>query len=244
MSLEGCHHLPTHSCNSRLRLATATNQAPKELQDFKDYKSFLANIVLCRYGVNTSCMGCFHNTSVVQHLQPRLGFGTSSKANVENGFNVEIEASVALCLVSTSSVNKSGVRLFWSLPAYYIRSRKAFCSSDTLASKQFFLQNSTKPPNLGEPKAPVLFINAARPTPTQCVYVCWHHTAIDAMQHPSPLCDIPFGCCYFTGPWTVTRSSLRMLHRVAAFCLPLQPVLLLVLFVRSWSPVVGVLGLC
>ena len=61
---------------------------------------------------------------------------------------------------------------------------------------------------------------------------------------PLPLCDIPSGCCSFTGPWTVTRSSLRMLRRVAAFCWPLRPVLLLVSFPRSRSPVVGVLGLC
>ena len=62
---------------------------------------------------------------------------------------------------------------------------------------------------------------------------------------PPPPCDIPSGCCFFTGPWTVTRSSLRMLRRVAAFCRPLRwPVLLLVLFPRSRSPVVGVLGLC
>ena len=60
----------------------------------------------------------------------------------------------------------------------------------------------------------------------------------------TPLCDIPSGCCSFTGPWTVTRSSLRMLRRVAAFCRPLRPVLLLVSFPRSRSPVVGVLGLC
>ena len=58
-----------------------------------------------------------------------------------------------------------------------------------------------------------------------------------------PLCDIPSGCSFFTGPWTVTRSSLRMLRRVAAFCRPLRPVLLLVSFPRSRSPVVGVLGL-
>ena len=58
----------------------------------------------------------------------------------------------------------------------------------------------------------------------------------------APLCDIPSGCCSFTGPWTVTRSSLRMLRRVAAFCRPLRPVLLLVSFPRSWSPVVGVPG--
>ena len=63
-------------------------------------------------------------------------------------------------------------------------------------------------------------------------------------EKTSPLCDIPSGCCSFTGPWKVTRSSLRMLHRVAAFCRPLRPVLLLVSFPRSRSPVVGVLGLC
>ena len=60
----------------------------------------------------------------------------------------------------------------------------------------------------------------------------------------SPPCDFPSGCCFFTGPWTVTRSSLRMLRRVAAFCWPLRPVLLLVSFPRSRSPVVGVPGLC
>ena len=60
----------------------------------------------------------------------------------------------------------------------------------------------------------------------------------------NPLCDIPSGFCFFTGPGTVTRSSLRMLRRVAAFCRPLRPVLLLVSFTRSRSPVVGVLGLC
>ena len=60
----------------------------------------------------------------------------------------------------------------------------------------------------------------------------------------APLCDIPSGCCSFTGPWTVTCSSLRMLRRVATFCQPLRPVLLLVSFPRSRSPVVGVLGLC
>ena len=60
----------------------------------------------------------------------------------------------------------------------------------------------------------------------------------------SPPCDIPSGRGFFTGPWTVTRSSLRMLRRVAAFCRPLRPVLLLVSFPRSRSLVVGVLGLC
>ena len=29
-----------------------------------------------------------------------------------------------------------------------------------------------------------------------------------------PLCNIPSGCCSFTGPWTVTRSSLRMLRQL------------------------------
>ena len=60
----------------------------------------------------------------------------------------------------------------------------------------------------------------------------------------NPLCDIPSRCCSFTGPWTVTHSSLRMLRRVTAFCRPLRPVLLLVSFPHSRSPVVGVPGLC
>ena len=68
----------------------------------------------------------------------------------------------------------------------------------------------------------------------------WH----GACRITSPLCDIPSGCCSFTGPWTVTRSSLRMLHRVATFCRPLRSLLLLVSFPRLRSPVVGVLGLC
>ena len=59
---------------------------------------------------------------------------------------------------------------------------------------------------------------------------------------PEPMCDIPSGCCSFTGPWTVTRSSLRMLRRVAAFCRPLRPVLPLVSFPRSRSPVVWCVG--
>ena len=70
-------------------------------------------------------------------------------------------------------------------------------------------------------------------------------TSVETLILPlSPLCDIPSGCCFFTRPWTVTRSSLCMLNRVAAFCWPLQPVLLLVSFPRSRSPVVGVPGLC
>ena len=44
--------------------------------------------------------------------------------------------------------------------------------------------------------------------------------------------------------WTVTRSSLRVLRRVAAFYRPLRPVFLLVSFPRSWSPVVGMPWLC
>ena len=69
--------------------------------------------------------------------------------------------------------------------------------------------------------------------------MCWR-----ARSNPPPPCDIASGCRSFTGPWTVTRSSLRMLRRVPAFCRPLRPVLLLVSFPRSRSPVVGVLGLC
>ena len=78
---------------------------------------------------------------------------------------------------------------------------------------------------------------------------CQTQSRLVALRRPprgpcAPLCDIPSGCCSFTGPWTVTRSSLRMLRRVATFCRPLRPLLLLVSFPRSRSPVVGVLGLC
>ena len=69
-------------------------------------------------------------------------------------------------------------------------------------------------------------------------------TFVWPLNPPPPPCDIPSGCCFFTGPWTVTRSSLRMLRRVAAFCRPLRPVLLLVSFPCSRSLVGGVLGLC
>ena len=50
-------------------------------------------------------------------------------------------------------------------------------------------------------------------TPFQCI----------PSNAPPPLCDLPLGRGFFTGPWTVTRSSLRMLRRVAAFCRPLRP---------------------
>ena len=61
---------------------------------------------------------------------------------------------------------------------------------------------------------------------------------------PPPPCDIPSGCCFFTGPWTVTRSSLRMLRPVAAFCRPLRPVYLPVSCPRSRSPEVWCAGGC
>ena len=34
---------------------------------------------------------------------------------------------------------------------------------------------------------------------------------------PPPLRDILSGCCFFIGPWTVTRSSLRLLCWAAVF---------------------------
>ena len=63
-----------------------------------------------------------------------------------------------------------------------------------------------------------------------------------SLSTSDPLCDSVW-LLFLYGPWTVTRSSLRMLRRLAAFCWPLRPVLLLVLFPRSRSPVVRVLGL-
>ena len=81
--------------------------------------------------------------------------------------------------------------------------------------------------------------------PTSHVCPCCSHAPgphTTNIPIPSPLCNIPSGCCFFTGPWTT--SSLRMWRRVAAFCRPLRPVLLLVSFLHSRSPVVGMLGLC
>ena len=65
-----------------------------------------------------------------------------------------------------------------------------------------------------------------------------------ALQKPPspPACDIPSGRCSFTGPWTVTRSALRVLRRGAAFCQPLRPVFFVVSLPRSQGPVVGALG--
>ena len=53
---------------------------------------------------------------------------------------------------------------------------------------------------------------------------------------PPPVCDIPSRCCLFTGPWTVTRSPLRMSRRVAAFRRPLRPVLLRASFLTPAPP--------
>ena len=35
---------------------------------------------------------------------------------------------------------------------------------------------------------------------------------VEKIRHSDPPCDLPSGCCFFTGPWTVTRSSLRTLR--------------------------------
>ena len=88
----------------------------------------------------------------------------------------------------------------------------------------------------------------SRLTPTEVWCACqpvgrFMQRAPHVVPTARPLCDIPSGCCFFTGPWTVTRSSLCMLRRVAAFCRPLRPVLLLVSMPRLPSPVVGALGL-
>ena len=53
-----------------------------------------------------------------------------------------------------------------------------------------------------------------RPKPPKSV-AAWGPPRVDPRSASgAPLCDIPSGCCSFTGPWTVTRSSLRMLRRV------------------------------
>ena len=46
-------------------------------------------------------------------------------------------------------------------------------------------------------------------------------------NNPPPRCGIPSGCCFFTAPWTVTRSSLRVLRWVAAAGAPAGVVVVL-----------------
>ena len=48
-------------------------------------------------------------------------------------------------------------------------------------------------------------------------------------------------CSFFTGPSTVTRSSLRMLRRVAVFCPPPPPPARELAFIRSHPPPTSVL---
>ena len=74
-----------------------------------------------------------------------------------------------------------------------------------------------------------------------CSFTFLVHAAPMPLRISPPPRNIPSGRCLFTGPWTVTRSSLRTVCRVAAFCRPLRPGLLLVSFPRSRRPVVGVL---
>ena len=95
---------------------------------------------------------------------------------------------------------------------------------------------ATVTPALHFPKGKVRCLPSRRTVPK--------HVSATRSPPPPPPCDIPSGCWFFTGPWAVTRSSLRMLRRGAAFCRPLRPVLMLVSFPHSRSPVVGVLGLC
>ena len=69
------------------------------------------------------------------------------------------------------------------------------------------------------------------------------HARRSVRQPPPPRVTFRRVAVSLRGPrQSVTRSSLRMLRRVAAFCRPLRPVL--VSFPRSRSPVVGVPGLC
>ena len=65
-----------------------------------------------------------------------------------------------------------------------------------------------------------------------------------ARPPPRPPCVTLRRVAVSLRPWTVTRSSLRVLRRVATLCRPLRPVFLLVSFSCSQGPVVGVLGWC
>ena len=121
----------------------------------------------------------------------------------------------------------------WGLPRFDV------CTGHATAS-------STSPAAMGSKKAIHTDIhnNTDTDTDTQQCMRPNLHSQTRTLTITNPPCDIPLRCCFLMGPRTVTRSSLRMLRRVAAFCQPLRPVLLLVSFPRPRSPVVGVLGLC
>ena len=44
-----------------------------------------------------------------------------------------------------------------------------------------------------------------------------HSRRLMALSNKPPLCDIWSGCCFFTGPWTVIRSSPRVPRRVTVY---------------------------
>ena len=100
------------------------------------------------------------------------------------------------------------------------------------------------PPQPAAPLAKSLLSSATQPQARYTAPVAWPWSRGGGPKDTSapPPCGIPSGGGFFARPWTVTRSSLRMLRRVAAFCRPLRPVLPLVSLPRPWSPVVGALG--
>ena len=55
---------------------------------------------------------------------------------------------------------------------------------------------------------PSLAATAVKPKRSELMR--WCVADLDTASLVAPLCDSPSGGCFFTGPWTVTRSSLRI----------------------------------
>ena len=71
-----------------------------------------------------------------------------------------------------------------------------------------------------EPRKPGVSEKGARTTtpPLRARKPIFPHPSGTTLRFcPDPPCDIPLGDGFFTGPWTVTRSPLRVLRRVNAF---------------------------
>ena len=75
------------------------------------------------------------------------------------------------------------------------------------------------------------------PAPLETLRLC-------SRKGPTPCVTFRLVVVSLRGPGRSPVLPLRMLRWVASFCRLLRPVLLLVSFPRSRSPVVGVLGLC
>ena len=112
MSPEGCHHLPTHSCNSRLLLATATNHQGLErtatIPSLRAWVHGRQDGGLVVYGFS---FGEDHPRNSLRVLRRALGAGDGEKQAVAKVLDI-VPQHVELHVVC-SSVNIANISLFF-----------------------------------------------------------------------------------------------------------------------------------